>query len=75
MNINDSSVSIVDLPDEILLIIFKNRNNFDVLYSLVGINHKLDKVARDQGGQIKNSNFRKLFLKIRNKSERTIFAN
>jgi hypothetical protein len=40
-------MSILDLPDEILLTIFKKLKNFDVLYSLVGVNQKLDNVACD----------------------------
>ncbi|CAF1349560.1 unnamed protein product [Rotaria sordida] len=44
---NDSTVGILDLSDEILLTILKNLNNFDVLYSLVGVNKKLDNVASD----------------------------
>ena len=44
---NDSTVGILDLSDEILLTILKNLNNFDVLYSLVGVNKKLDNVACD----------------------------
>ncbi len=47
MSMNDSFVNIVDLPDEILLIILKKLNRFDVLYSLVGVNEKLDNVACD----------------------------
>ena len=44
---SNSIVSIVDLPDEILITIFKKLHNFDVLYSLVGVNKKLDNVACD----------------------------
>jgi hypothetical protein len=44
---NHSTVNIVDLPDEILLHILKKLNNFDVLYSLVGVNEKLNRVACD----------------------------
>jgi hypothetical protein len=44
---NYSPVSIVDLPDELLLTIFKKLDNFDVVYSLVGVNQKLDNVACD----------------------------
>ncbi|CAF2806024.1 unnamed protein product [Rotaria sp. Silwood2] len=44
---NNSIVSIIDLSDEILLTIFKKLDNFDVLYSLVGVNKKLDNVACD----------------------------
>jgi hypothetical protein len=40
-------MSILDLPAEILLTIFKKLNDFDVLYSLVGINRKIDNVACD----------------------------
>ncbi|CAF3808873.1 unnamed protein product [Rotaria magnacalcarata] len=42
-----SNVSILDLPDEILLTIFKKLNNIDLLYSLIGINQKLDRFACD----------------------------
>jgi hypothetical protein len=42
---NDSVLSILDLPDEILLIIFKKLSNIDVLYSLMGIHEKLDNVV------------------------------
>ncbi|CAM4981717.1 unnamed protein product [Rotaria socialis] len=44
---NNSIVRIVDLPDEILVTIFKKLHHFDVLYSLVGVNKKLDNVACD----------------------------
>ncbi len=44
---SDSTVSILDLPDELLLTIFKKLNNFDVLFSLLGVNQKLDNVACD----------------------------
>ena len=41
------TVSILDLPDEILLIIFKKLDNIDLLYSLIDINQKLDKILCD----------------------------
>ncbi|UJR29402.1 hypothetical protein I4U23_010614 [Adineta vaga] len=44
---NQSNVNIIDLPDEILLHILKKLNNLSVLYSLVGINKKLDRVVCD----------------------------
>ncbi len=47
MSMDNLSVSILDLSDEILLTIFKKLNNIDLLYSLMGINEKLDKVACD----------------------------
>jgi len=42
-----TAIGILDLSDEILLTIFKKLNNIDVLYSLIGVNKKLDKLARD----------------------------
>ncbi|CAF4149779.1 unnamed protein product [Rotaria magnacalcarata] len=36
---NRSSIHLLDLPDEILLIILKKLNNIDVLYSLLDINN------------------------------------
>jgi hypothetical protein len=44
---NQSIVNIIDLPEEILLHVLKKLNNFDVLYSLVGVNEKLDRLACD----------------------------
>ncbi len=41
------SVNIIDLSDEILLFIFKMINNIELLYSVMGINQRLDKVACD----------------------------
>jgi hypothetical protein len=37
-----------DLPDEILLIIFKKLNNASLLYSLIGVNKRLNTIVRDQ---------------------------
>jgi hypothetical protein len=47
MRMNNMIINILDLPDEILLTIFKKLNNIDLLYSLVGVNQKLDKVVCD----------------------------
>ncbi|CAF3439647.1 unnamed protein product [Rotaria socialis] len=44
---NNSVIRIVDIPEEMLLAIFRKLNNIDILYSLVGVNQKLDKVACD----------------------------
>ena len=44
---NNSNVTLIDLPDEILVMIFKKLHNLDVLYSLVGVNKKLDNVSCD----------------------------
>ncbi|CAF1450628.1 unnamed protein product [Rotaria sp. Silwood1] len=43
----DSFIQLNSLPDEILMIIFKKLNNFDVLYSLMGINKRLDSILQD----------------------------
>jgi hypothetical protein len=42
-----STVNIVDLSDEMLLAILNKLSNVDVLYSLIGVNQKLDKLAQD----------------------------
>ncbi|CAF1289869.1 unnamed protein product [Adineta steineri] len=41
------NVHILDLPDEILLTIFNKVSNIDLLYSLMGINEKLDRITSD----------------------------
>jgi hypothetical protein len=38
---------ILDLPDEILLIIFRKLNIVDVLYSLLDVNQRFDRLALD----------------------------
>ncbi|CAF4115440.1 unnamed protein product [Rotaria sordida] len=42
-----SCVQLEDLPDEILLIIFQNLYNCDVLYSFLGLNTRLDTILND----------------------------
>ncbi|CAF0995617.1 unnamed protein product [Rotaria sordida] len=42
-----SCIQLNDLPDEILVIIFKKLNNIILLYSLMGINKRLDKILHD----------------------------
>jgi hypothetical protein len=42
-----SCIQLDDLPDEILLIILKKLHNSDVLYSLVGVNKRLDTIVSD----------------------------
>jgi hypothetical protein len=44
---NSAAINILDLSDEILLTIFNKLKNVDVLYSLLGVNKKLDKLIRD----------------------------
>ena len=43
----DSLIQLDDLPDEILLIILKNISNIEILYSLIGINGRLNKILHD----------------------------
>jgi hypothetical protein len=40
-------IHLSDLPDEILLIIFKKLTNNEVLYSLIGVNKRLNKIVYD----------------------------
>ncbi|CAF3943378.1 unnamed protein product [Rotaria magnacalcarata] len=42
-----SCVEFDDLPDEILMMIFKKMNNAEVLYSLQGVNQRLNKIVQD----------------------------
>jgi hypothetical protein len=42
-----SCVGLNDLPDEVLMIIFKKLNNREVLYSLQGVNQRLNKIVQD----------------------------
>ena len=41
------TASILSLSDDVLLYILKQLNNLDVLFSLIGVNRQLDRVARD----------------------------
>ncbi|CAF4281623.1 unnamed protein product [Rotaria sordida] len=43
----NSFIQLNDLPDEILLIILKKLPNTDVLYSLLGVNKRLDTIVQD----------------------------
>jgi hypothetical protein len=42
-----SCVQLNDLPDEVLMIIFKKLANIEILYSLVGVNKRLNKIVHD----------------------------
>jgi len=42
-----SRIQLNDLPDEILMIIFKKLANADVLYSLSGVNKRLNRIVHD----------------------------
>jgi len=43
----NSYVQLNDLPDEILIIILKKMNNVAVLFSLIGVNRRLNKIVHD----------------------------
>ncbi|CAF4062341.1 unnamed protein product [Rotaria sordida] len=47
MMIEHSSIHLDNLPDEILLIIFNKLNNTTLLYSLLGVNKRLNKILYD----------------------------
>ncbi|CAF4846008.1 unnamed protein product, partial [Rotaria socialis] len=42
-----SCIGLYDLPDEILMIILKKLNNFDVLFTLHGVNERLNRLIKD----------------------------
>ncbi|CAF4377732.1 unnamed protein product, partial [Adineta steineri] len=42
-----SFIQLNDFPDEILIIILKELNNIEVLYSLLGVNKRLDSIVLD----------------------------
>jgi hypothetical protein len=46
-NLNKNEVNILDIPDEIFFIIFKKLNMVEVLYSLVNVNRRFDRLALD----------------------------
>jgi hypothetical protein len=46
-NLNKIRPNILDLPDEILFIILKKLNMVDVVYSLVDVNQRFDRLAVD----------------------------
>ena len=46
-NLNKIRLNILDLPDEILLIILNKLNMVDVVYSLVDVNQRFDRLAVD----------------------------
>lgn len=47
MSMNTFLIGILHLPDEILLTIFKKLDNTDLLFSLLGIDSRLDQVVCD----------------------------
>ena len=47
MDMQHLCVQLTDIPDEILLLILNKLANIEVLYSLIGVNIRLDKIASD----------------------------
>lgn len=45
---NSPVVGIMDLPHELIMKIWNNLNNIDVLYSFVGVNQSFNRLIRDQ---------------------------
>ncbi|CAF1425397.1 unnamed protein product, partial [Rotaria sordida] len=43
----NSSIGLNDLPDEILMIIFKKLNNLDIFYSFHSVNQRLNEIIND----------------------------
>ncbi|CAF4285483.1 unnamed protein product, partial [Rotaria sordida] len=48
MNMENSFIQLTDLPDEILLNILKQISHVDVLYSLIGVNKRLNNIGHDR---------------------------
>ena len=46
-NMKHSTIQLDDLPDEILMMIFKNMCQVDVLYSLIDVNQQLNRIVHD----------------------------
>ncbi|CAF4548574.1 unnamed protein product, partial [Rotaria socialis] len=44
---NRSYVQLKDLPDELLIFIFKQMNNVEILYSLFGVDERFDSILQD----------------------------
>jgi hypothetical protein len=47
MDMKHLRIQLTDIPDEILLLILTKLSNIEVLYSLIGVNIRLDKIASD----------------------------
>ena len=43
----DSLLELDDLPDKVLMHIFKQLYNADVLYSLIGVNQRFNRIVYD----------------------------
>ena len=47
INMDNLLIQLNDLPDEILLIIFKKLNNIELLYSLINVNERIKRIVHD----------------------------
>ncbi len=47
MNMEYSGVQLTDLPNEILMTIFKQLDGVEILYSLIGVSKRLNKIVHD----------------------------
>jgi hypothetical protein len=47
MDMEHRCIQLADISDEILLLILKKLSNIEVLYSLIGVNIRFDKITRD----------------------------
>ena len=45
MSMPRGSIDLLDLPDELLLLIMKKMKRIDILYSLLGVNERFDRLA------------------------------
>ena len=45
--VTNKNINILDLPDEMLRVIFDKLHMIDVFYSLVDVNHRFDRLALD----------------------------
>ncbi|CAF1221648.1 unnamed protein product [Rotaria sordida] len=70
-----SCVELNDLPDEILLIIFKKLDNLELLYSFQGVNERLKKIIHDQTFTSRLSFLNRSFNKFINKFSSNIILN
>ena len=46
-NMSGSVIGILDLPNEIICTIWDKLNQIDILYSMVGVNKRFDRIVRD----------------------------
>jgi hypothetical protein len=47
VNMEGSLLTLIDLPDEVLLLILKNLDNIEVLYLFIDLNKRFNKLVHD----------------------------